>query len=454
MGGSKGAGAISGGRRARKVLSRLKSRVSFTQIMNILVINSGSSSLKYQLFDMATELLLAKGRMERIGTESALVVEQLQDGDEKIDVIELLDHSAAIATMLNRLTDPMTGVIESVHDIHGVGHRVVHGGEAFTAATRIDNEVKRQIRQLYDLAPLHNPAHMTGITAVEEHMGVTPQVAVFDTAFHQSMPPRAYRYPLPRVLYHKHGVRRYGFHGTSHEYVSRRAAELMKLPYVSLKMVTCHIGNGASCTAIEAGRSIDTSMGMTPLEGLMMGTRSGDIDPAIIPYLMLKEELTIHELNSMLNKHSGLLAVSGLSGDVREVTEASIQGNPDAQLAMDMYEYRIRKCIGAYAAAMNGLDMIVFTGGVGENSAYLRERICHNLSYLGLTLDGERNKQRSSNDRILSTEASKITVLVIPTNEELMIARQTFELLQAGRDIPNPVDKLQLEQDQELIVTL
>jgi acetate kinase len=422
--------------------------------MNILVINSGSSSLKYQLFDMATEHLLAKGRMERIGTESALVVEQLQDGEEKIDVIELLDHSAAIATMLNRLTDPMTGVIESVHDIHGVGHRVVHGGEAFTAATRIDNEVKRQIRQLYDLAPLHNPAHMTGITAVEEHMGVTPQVAVFDTAFHQSMPPRAYRYPLPRVLYHKHGVRRYGFHGTSHEYVSRRAAELMRLPYASLKMVTCHIGNGASCTAIEAGRSIDTSMGMTPLEGLMMGTRSGDIDPAIIPYLMLKEELTIHELNSMLNKHSGLLAVSGLSGDVREVTEASIQGNPDAQLAMDMYEYRIRKCIGAYAAAMNGLDMIIFTGGVGENSAYLRERICHNLSYLGLTLDDERNKQRSSNDRILSTEASQVTVLVIPTNEELMIARQTFELLQAGRDIPNPVEELQLEHDQVLIVTL
>ncbi|MDQ1909907.1 acetate kinase [Paenibacillus sp. GD4] len=399
--------------------------------MNILVINSGSSSVKYQLYDMSTETLKVKGRIERIGSESAQLVQQAPGREEWNEVREVLNHSAAIEQMIRLLVDPILGVIKSIRDIHGVGHRVVHGGEAFTAEALIDEEVKRQIRKLYDLAPLHNPAHMVGITAVEQHLQGIPQAAVFDTAFHQTMPAHAYLYPIPKVLYRKHGVRRYGFHGTSHEYVSGKAAELLGLPIEDLKMISCHIGNGASCTAIDGGRSVDTSMGMTPLEGLMMGTRSGDLDPAILPFLMVKEELSVHEVNSMLNKHSGLLAVSGISGDVREVLTAAMDGDGNAQLALDMYEYRIRKYIGAYTAAMDGMDVLIFTGGVGENAAYIRERVCSRLSYLGVKLDQALNAVRSSEERIISEDCSRVKVMVIPTNEELMIARKTYTLLTA-----------------------
>ncbi|WP_282942727.1 acetate kinase [Paenibacillus sp. RC67] len=398
--------------------------------MNILVINSGSSSLKYQMFDMKHEQLIAKGKVERIGSESALISQQDGSGHELTLAKEILTHSEAISLMLRLLTDPVTGVIRSVSDIHGVGHRVVHGGEVFTSEVVINAGVKREIKRLYDVAPLHNPAHMVGISAVEEHLPDVPQVAVFDTAFHQTLPPKAYLYPIPRVLHRKYGIRRYGFHGTSHEYVSRRAALLLGKPISLLNMVTCHIGNGVSCTAIEAGRSIDTSMGMTPLEGLMMGTRSGDLDPAILPYLMTKEELTLHEISSMLNKHSGLLGVSGISSDVREIQEAALQGQASAILALEMYEYRIRKYIGAYAAAMNGLDVIVFTGGVGENSSSLRHQIMKRLTYLGVAVDEQLNEASDNGERTISTKSSSVSVLVIPTNEELMIAQKTYALLE------------------------
>ncbi|MFS0726877.1 acetate/propionate family kinase [Paenibacillus sp. 1P07SE] len=397
--------------------------------MNILVINSGSSSLKYQLYDMIAETMLVKGRMECIGTAKSFITEQGQHGPERSEQMPLPDHAAALEAMLHKLTDPEHGVIRSLQDIDGVGHRIVHGGETFTSATFIDEQVKRQIRDLYELAPLHNPAHMTGITAVEQLLGHVPQVAVFDTAFHQTMPERAYRYPIAKEWYRKHGIRRYGFHGTSHEYVCEQASELVQTPLSEMKIVSCHIGNGASCTAIEEGRSVDTSMGMTPLEGLMMGTRTGDIDAAILPYLMKKESLGCDELSTMLNKAGGLLAVSGRSGDVREVSQAAEAGDADARLAMEMYEYRIRKYIGAYAAAMNGLDTIIFTGGVGENGAALRSRICRNLSYLGVALDENRNQRAGSGARIISAPYSSVYVMVIPTNEEWMIAKQTNALL-------------------------
>ncbi|GBF77670.1 hypothetical protein PA598K_06232 [Paenibacillus sp. 598K] len=397
--------------------------------MNILVINSGSSSLKYQLYDMIAETLLVKGRMECIGTPQSFITEQGQHGPERSERLPLPDHAAALTAMLSKLTDPEHGVITSLRDIDGVGHRVVHGGETFTEAVFIDEVVKGQIRELYDLAPLHNPAHMTGILAVEQLLSHVPQVAVFDTAFHQTMPERAYRYAIAKDWYRKHGVRRYGFHGTSHAYVSEQAARLVQTPLDELKIVSCHIGNGASCTAIEAGRSIDTSMGMTPLEGLMMGTRTGDIDAAVMPYLMKKEAMSCDELNASLNKAGGLLAVSGRSGDVREVSEAAEAGDHDAQLAMEMYEYRIRKYIGAYAAAMNGLDTIIFTGGVGENAVALRSRICRNLSYLGVALDENANRRPASGARLVSAPYSSVYVMVIPTNEEWMIAQQTYALL-------------------------
>ncbi|WP_020618089.1 acetate/propionate family kinase [Paenibacillus daejeonensis] len=409
--------------------------------MNILVINSGSSSLKYQLYDMIAETMLVKGRMECIGSPQSFMLEQGQHGPERKEHLPLPDHAAALAVMLSKLTDPEHGVIHNLRDIDGIGHRIVHGGETFTAATFIDEQVKTQIRELYDLAPLHNPAHMTGIEAVEQLLGCVPQVAVFDTAFHQSMPACAYRYPIAKEWYRKHGIRRYGFHGTSHEYVSEQASLLVQTPLDELKIVSCHIGNGASCTAIENGRSVDTSMGMTPLEGLMMGTRTGDIDAAILPYLMKKEALDCDTVSSMLNKSSGLLAVSGRSGDVREVSQAADSGDADAKLALEMYEYRIRKYIGAYAAAMNGLNTIIFTGGVGENGAALRSRICRNLSYLGVALDENSNQRSSSGARLISAPYSSVYVMVIPTNEEWMIAKQTYALLheQQPYRMPEPV---------------
>ncbi|UHA73004.1 acetate/propionate family kinase [Paenibacillus sp. 481] len=396
--------------------------------MKILVINAGSSSLKYQLYDMTDETVLASGRVERIGMDSSILVHEPHHAEEISEVSEILEHTTAIRKVLDKLTDAQVGVVKSIDEIEAVGHRVVHGGETFKSSVLVDSDVKAEIRRLFDLAPLHNPACMMGIKAAESNMPNVPQAVVFDTAFHQTMPAKAYMYAIPKVLYKKHKIRRYGFHGTSHDYVSKRTADLLERPLEQLKIVTCHIGNGGSLTAIEGGKSVDTTMGMTPLEGLMMGTRSGDLDPAIVPFTMNKEDLTVNEVNSMLNKHSGLLAISGMSSDMREITEGYLAGEPNATLAFEMYEYRIRKYIGAYVAAMNGADAIVFTAGVGENSAELRQMICEKLTYLGVEIDLEVNKVRSKQPRRISTPNSKIEVLVIPTNEELMIARDTYRL--------------------------
>lgn len=409
--------------------------------MNILVINAGSSSVKYQLFDMTNESVLAKGKVERIGMETAMLTHEPTGKPEIREVSEILDHTTAIRKVLRILTDPQEGVLRSLADVHAVGHRVVHGGETFSGSVRIDDRVKQEIRRLFDLAPLHNPGALTGILAVEANLPHIPQVAAFDTAFHQTMPPVAFRYPIPNVFYRKHRVRRYGFHGTSHQYVSGRVAELGGHSPERLKMISCHIGNGASVTAIVNGRSFDTSMGLTPLEGLMMGTRSGDIDPAIVPFAMDKEDLSLNEVNSMLNKHSGLFAVSGGLGDMREIIEAAQEGDRNAQLAFDMYEYRLRKYIGAYAAAMNGFDALVFTAGVGENSALLRKKVCDGLGFLGVELDDEANERKAAVDRLISSADSRIEVWVIPTNEELMIARDTY------REAARALDKN--EQGQE-----
>jgi len=397
--------------------------------MKVLVINAGSSSLKYQLYDMKDESVLAKGRVERIGTESAIVTHEPKDKPGVREVSEILDHVTAVRRVLDLLQHREHGVVGSIAEIEAVGHRVVHGGETFKESVLVDDEVKRSIRDLFDLAPLHNPAALTGINAVEQNMPDVPQAVVFDTAFHQTMPRHAYLYPIPMALYRRHRIRRYGFHGTSHFYVSRRAAELIGRPIEELKMVTCHIGNGSSCAAILGGQSVDTSMGLTPLEGLMMGTRSGDIDPAVVPFVMSKEELTLGEVNSMLNKHSGLLAISGSSGDMREIIEAMEEGDRNAKLAFDMFCYRLRKYVGAYAAAMNGLDAIVFTAGIGENSPHVRKAVCEGLSFLGVKLDEAANFNAAKEARFISAPDSRVKVLVVPTNEELIIARDTYRLV-------------------------
>jgi len=400
--------------------------------MKILVINAGSSSLKYQLYNMLDESVLASGKVERIGMDSSIVTHEPPGKPEIRDVSEILDHVTAIKRVLDMLRHPDYGAVTSMNEIQAVGHRVVHGGEVFKKSVLVTPEVKAEIRKLFDLAPLHNPAHMMGIAAVEVNLPDVPQVVVFDTAFHQSMPSTNYLYPIPTVLYRRHKVRRYGFHGTSHQYVSEQAALFLERPLTSLKMISCHIGNGASCTAIKDGQSFDTSMGMTPLEGLMMGTRSGDIDPAIVPFVMNKEELTLNEVNSMLNKHSGMLAISGVSSDMREVVEAMEEGDRNAKLAFDMYIYRVRKYIGAYAAAMNGLDVLIFTAGVGENSDVFRKAVCEGLTFFGIELDEARNSQRGKDARYISTDASLVKVLVVPTNEELLIARDTYTIAKAS----------------------
>ncbi|MBJ6363576.1 acetate kinase [Paenibacillus sp. GCM10012307] len=401
--------------------------------MKVLVINAGSSSLKYQLYDMREETVMASGRVERIGMDSSILTHEVPGRQEVRDVSEILDHVTAVKRVVDILVDPQHGVLSAINEIQAVGHRVVHGGESFKQSVIVTPEVKLEIRRLFDLAPLHNPAHMMGISAVEANLPNVEQVVVFDTAFHQTMPPTAYLYPIPMVLYRRHKIRRYGFHGTSHHYVSDQAAQLLGKPLSEVKMVSCHIGNGASVTAIKEGQSVDTSMGLTPLEGLMMGTRSGDIDPAIVPFTMNKEELTLSEVNSMLNKHSGLLAISGISSDMREIVQGMDEGDKNAQLAFDMYVYRLRKYIGAYAAAMNGLDVLIFTAGVGENSDRLRASVCEGLTFLGIELDEELNKKRSKEARYISTENSRIKVLVVPTNEELLIARDTYALVQQAK---------------------
>lgn len=378
---------------------------------------------------MKKEVVLAKGLVERIGMKDAIVQYEPNNASPIKQILEILEHKEAIQIVLQMLMNDHFGVITSITDIQAVGHRIAHGGEDFTDSVIVDDEVISAIEKNIELAPLHNPANLKGIRAFREINDEIPMVCVFDTAFHQTMPAKSYMYPIPKILYHNHKIRRYGFHGTSHKYVSSRLEEIWGTSLQGSKVITCHIGNGASITAIKDGQSFDTSMGMTPLEGLMMGTRSGNIDPAIIEYVMMKDELTIDEVNSMLNKFSGLKGISGLSHDVREIINAMENGNKDAELAIDMYVYRMVKYIGSYVAAMNGVDSILFTGGVLENSAYIRKRICENLTFLGIDLDEIANNDNLSKERKITSAHSKASIYIIPTNEELMIARDTMRLL-------------------------
>lgn len=395
--------------------------------MKILVINCGSSSLKYQLIDSETEKAIAVGLCERIGIDGRLV--HTKAGAEKLTFEKPLpDHEAAVQAVLAALTDPAHGVIGSLSGIGAVGHRVVHGGERFTSSVMIDDEVIEAIRGCNDLAPLHNPANLIGIDACRKLMPGVPMVAVFDTAFHQTMPKKAYTYALPYEYYDKYKIRRYGFHGTSHSYVSRRAAELAGLDYANSKIIVCHLGNGASVSAILNGKSVDTSMGLTPLEGLVMGTRSGDIDPAIIEFIAKKEGKSLPEVMEILNKKSGVYGLSGVSSDFRDLEAAADGGNERAKDATEVFVYRTAKYIGAYTAAMNGVDVIAFTAGLGENDKKIRAKVCAYLKYLGVEIDDVRNDVRGK-EALISSDSSKIKVLAVPTNEELAIARDTAALV-------------------------
>ena len=396
--------------------------------MNILVINCGSSSLKFQLINSESEEVLAKGLCERIGIDGKLTY-QPEGGEKTTSDKAMPTHTEAIQFVIDALTDEKTGVVKSLDEINAVGHRVVHGGEKFASSVVIDDEVLKAIEECNDLAPLHNPANLIGINACRELMPGVPMVAVFNTAFHQTMPSKAYMYGLPYEYYEKYKVRRYGFHGTSHSFVSKRVAELVGKAYDETKTIVCHLGNGASICAVENGKSVDTSMGLTPLEGLVMGTRSGDIDPAIMEFLAKKENLDIAGLMNVLNKKSGVYGLSNnLSSDFRDLSEAAADGNEIAELALDVFAYRVAKYVGSYTAAMNGVDNIVFTAGIGENSAIVRTMVCKYLGYLGIEIDEELNGKRGQ-EIIISTPESKVKVLVVPTNEELAIARETVALV-------------------------
>lgn len=396
--------------------------------MKVLVINAGSSSLKYQLIDMDTEKVMAKGLCERIGIDGHLKHTPLV-GDKPVynEDISLPTHSEAIAAVIDKLTSAEYGVVSSMKEIDAVGHRVVHGGEKFASSVLINDEVMAALQECTPFAPLHNPANITGINACKAVMGDVPMVAVFDTAFHQTMPKKAYQYALPYSYYKNDGVRRYGFHGTSHRYVSSRCAEMMGKPIEELKIVSCHMGNGSSICAIDGGKSVDTSMGFTPLVGLPMGTRCGDLDPGTMQYIMSKYGYSIDEMLTILNKKSGVLGVSGVSSDFRDLDAAAAEGNERAQLALDMFHYWVAKVVGSYVAAMNGVDAIVFTAGVGENSKATRAAIASYFGYLGVEIDDAANSKRGE-DICISTPDSKVKVFVIPTNEELVIARDTKEI--------------------------
>jgi len=395
--------------------------------MNVLVINCGSSSLKYQLLDMSNEEVLAKGLAERIGIDGSVLTHEAPGQDKVKFEQPMPSHKDALNILMAALVDPNHGVIKSLDEISAVGHRTVHGGEAFTDSVIIDADVITQMEDVSELAPLHNPANLIGIRACQELLPTVPMVAVFDTAFHQTMPAKAYMYPLPYELYEKYKIRKYGFHGTSHKFVSREAADLMGKKIEDLKLISCHLGNGASLCAVLNGKSVDTSMGLTPLAGLEMGTRCGDIDPAIIPFLANKG-YAIDEIDNIMNKKSGVLGVSGVSSDFRDVESAANKGNKRAKLALDIYHYRVITTIGQYVAAMNGVDGIIFTAGLGENSSTSRQAICNGLKFLGITLDPVANSKRGE-ATIISDKDSKTTVMVIPTNEELMIARDTLSLV-------------------------
>ncbi|HRG04435.1 MAG TPA: acetate kinase, partial [Paludibacteraceae bacterium] len=384
--------------------------------MKILVLNCGSSSVKYKLLDMTSKEVLGSGGVEKIGMKGSFLKHTKQNGEKVILEGEVLEHQLAIEYILGVLTSEKHGCIKNMEEIDAVGHRVVHGGEKFNSSVVITDEVIRNIEACIEIAPLHNPPNLAGIFAISDLLPQIPQVAVFDTAFHQTMPEHAYMYGIPYSLYKKYGIRRYGFHGTSHRYVSRRACEFLGLDYNKTKIITAHIGNGGSITAIENGKSVDTSMGFTPVEGLMMGTRSGDVDLGVVTYLMEKEMISTSATTTLFNKHSGVLGVSGISSDMRDIEKAISEGNQRAKLALGMYEYRIKKYIGSYAAVLNGFDVLVFTGGVGENQTITRERICNGLSYLGIEIDPEINRIRGE-ELLISTSNSRVKVVVIPTDE-------------------------------------
>lgn len=413
--------------------------------MIILCINSGSSSIKYQLFDMAQELCLAKGLVDKLNMpNSTLNHETLGKAKYEIET-HSLDYGTALELTIDTLLDSQHGVIHSTEEISAVGHRVVHGAEKFSESVLITEEVERIIEECFPLAPLHNPPNLMGIQACKRILSDIPHVAVFDTAFHQTIPEHAYLYAIPHKLYTEYSIRRYGFHGTSHRYVSARAAELLGQQLKSLKIITCHLGNGCSMAAVCEGESVDTSMGFTPLEGLVMGTRSGDIDAAVVFYLMDKLGMTVQEVDNLLNRESGLLGLSGISRDVRDLVEATEKHDEKAKLALKLFCYRVRKYIGAYAAAMGGLDAVIFTAGIGENAVPIRADICAGLEFLGIELDAEKNKSSrseaerrsgsSENEKFINTTNSKVKVLVVPTNEELLIAQDTLEVLQAIRGL-------------------
>lgn len=397
--------------------------------MKILVLNCGSSSIKYALYNMDDRSVMAQGGAERVGLDGAFVKVKLPNGEKREIKHDIPEHTAGVNFIFKLLTDPEIGAIKSLDEIDAVGHRMVHGGEKFAKSTLINDEVLAAYEDCIELAPLHNPANLKGVKAVQELMPNLPQVGVFDTAFHQTMPQRAFMYALPYELYEKYGVRRYGFHGTSHRYVSARACEFLGLDYQKQRIITCHIGNGGSVAAIENGKSIDTSMGLTPLEGVMMGTRAGNVDAGAVLYLQNKLGLNANAMSDLLNKQSGVLGISGVSSDMREIEAQSAKGNKRAQLALDMYFYAVKKYVGAYAAVMGGCDIIVFTAGVGENQSDLREEVCRNMEFMGVKIDVEKNLNTRGEEAIISTPDSKVKVVIIPTDEELMIATDTMELV-------------------------
>ena len=397
--------------------------------MKILVLNCGSSSIKYKLFDMTTKEILAQGGIEKIGLVGSFLKLTLPNGEKKILEKDIPEHTAGIEFILNTLVSPEYGAIKSLEEINAVGHRMVHGGERFSESVKLDKEVLDAFAACNDLAPLHNPANLKGVNAVSAILPNIPQVGVFDTAFHQTMPDYAYMYAIPYELYEKYGVRRYGFHGTSHRYVSKRVCDFLGINPEGSKIITCHIGNGGSISAVKDGKCVDTSMGLTPLEGLVMGTRSGDIDAGAVTFIMEKEGLTPTGVSNLLNKKSGVLGISGVSSDMRELDAACKEGNPRALLAEKMYYYRIKKYIGAYAAAMGGCDILVWTGGVGENQWATRRVVCENMEYMGMKIDVEKNEGMRGEEMVISTPDSKVTIIVVPTDEEYMIAADTMDIL-------------------------
>ena len=397
--------------------------------MKILVLNCGSSSIKYALYNMDDKSVMTSGGAERVGLDGAFVKVKMPDGTKKTIMHDIPEHTEGVKFIFSLLTDPEIGVIKSLDEIDAVGHRMVHGGEKFNKSVLLDDEVLKTFKECIDLAPLHNPANLKGVEAVSELMPGLPQVGVFDTAFHQTMPAHSYLYAIPYELYKKYGVRRYGFHGTSHRYVSQRVCDFLGVKYEDKKIITCHIGNGGSIAAVLNGKCVDTSMGLTPLEGLMMGTRSGDIDAGAVTFLEKKLGLDADGMSNLLNKKSGVLGITGISSDMREIEAAIEKGDEMAKTALDMYNYRIKKYIGAYAAAMGGCDIIVFTAGVGENQYQTRQDACVGLEYMGVKLDVEKNKTIRGEEAVISTPDSKVTVCVIPTDEELMIATDTMNLL-------------------------